>query len=97
MLQVMREDVELKKKLLVQSEQSSKAEDALMKIADSMHTLSQVTLTAFQHLQAQSLQNQPDARGTQEQTVVQDQFLGGRYGYQMNQWHEAIHTTLLFW
>ena len=34
MLQVMREDVELKKKLLVQSEQPSKADDALMKIAD---------------------------------------------------------------
>ena len=85
MLQVMREDVELKKKLLVQSEQPSKADDALMKIADSMHTLSQAILTGFQHLQAQSLQHQPVARGTQEQTVVQDQFLGGRYGYQMNQ------------
>ena len=40
MLQVMREDAELKKKLLVQSEQPSKADDALMKIADSTHTLS---------------------------------------------------------
>ena len=57
MLQVMREDVELKKKLLVQSEQPSKADDALMKIADSMHTLSQAILTGFQHLQAQSLFN----------------------------------------
>ena len=85
MLQVMREDVELKKKLLVQSEQPSKADDALMKIADSMHTLSQAILTGFQHLQAQSLQHQPVARGTQEQTVVQDQFLAGRYGYQTNQ------------
>lgn len=85
MLQVMREDVELKKKLLVQSEQPSKADDALMKIADSMHTLSQAILTGFQHLQAQSLQHQPATRGTQEQTVVQDQFLAGHYGYQMNQ------------
>ena len=84
MLQVMREDVELKKKLLAQSEQPLKS-DALMKIADSMHTLSQAILTGFQHLQAQSLQHQPVGRGTQEQTVVQDQFLGGRYGYQMNQ------------
>lgn len=40
MLQVMREDVELKRKLLVRSEQPSKADDALMKIADSMDTLS---------------------------------------------------------
>lgn len=47
MLQVMREDVELKKKLLVQSEQPSKADDALMEIADSMHTLSQAILTGF--------------------------------------------------
>ena len=85
MLQVVREDVKLKRKLLVRSEQPSKADDALMKIADSMHTLSQAILTGFQHLQAQSLQHQPVSRGTQEQTVVQDQFLGGEYGYQMNQ------------
>ena len=56
-----------------------------MKIADSLHTLSQAILTGFQHLQAQSLQHQPIARGAQEQTVVQDQFLAGHYGYQMNQ------------
>ena len=81
----MREDVELKTKLLVQSEQPSKADDALMKTADSMYTLSQAILTGFQHLQAQSIQLKPVARGTQEQTVVQDQFLRGCYGYQMNQ------------
>ena len=85
MLQVMRKDVELKKKLLVQSEQPSKADDAFMKIADSMYTLSQAILTGFQHLQTQSLQHQPVARGTQKQTVVQDQFLEGHFGYQMNQ------------
>lgn len=85
MLQVMREDVELKKKLLVQNEQPTKADDALMKIADSMHTLSQAILTGFQHLQAQTLQHQPVARQIQEPVVFQDQFLGGRYGYQMNQ------------
>jgi len=85
MLQLMREDVELKRNLLAQSEQPSKADQALMKIADSMHTLSHAIPTGCQHLQAQSLQHQPAARGTQEQTVVQDQFLGGRYVYQMNQ------------
>ena len=84
MLRVMREDVELKMKLLVQSEPPSKADGTLIKIADSMHALSQAILTGFQHLQVHSLQHQPVARGTQEQTVVQDQFLGGRYGYQTN-------------
>ena len=51
MLETMREDVELKKKLLAQdTSKTSTADEALNKIADSMRILSQAILTGFQQL-----------------------------------------------
>ena len=51
MLETMREDVAVKKKFLAQSSTSaSNADEALVKIAESMQTLSQAILSGFQHL-----------------------------------------------
>lgn len=50
MLQVMREDVQLKRQLLAQDESKDKSNDALMMIADSMKMLSQAIMAGFQQM-----------------------------------------------
>ena len=102
MLQVAREDVELKSKLLVQSEQPSKADDALNEDC-RFNAYTKPGHTNWPSAFTGTVSSAPASfkRNSRTNCCIRSVSWRGMWlsneSSSRNQWQEPIHTTLLFW